>query len=78
MEMVSSLYNQEVDQKREMIYNKKLLGLIPWSSNEEKLLQLKGKYNGKIAFIIGNGPSLRMEDLETLKNNHIFVLLQIV
>lgn len=58
--------------KREMIYNKKLLGLIPWSSNEEKLLQLKGKYNGKIAFIIGNGPSLRMEDLETLKNNHIF------
>lgn len=35
----------------------------------KKLLSLKGKYAGKRCFLIGTGPSLKMEDLEKLKSN---------
>ena len=35
----------------------------------ESLRVLKGKYAGKRCFIIGNGPSLRMEDLDRLEEN---------
>lgn len=42
-----------------------------WSTNYE-LLKFKDKYNGRRCFIIGNGPSLKMEDLDTLqKHNEI-------
>lgn len=37
------------------------------------LKTLKGIHEGKRCFIIGNGPSLRAEDLETLKDEYTFV-----
>jgi hypothetical protein len=42
------------------------------SSNEKKLAQLKNKHINQRAFIIGNGPSLRIEDLDALKNEVTF------
>ena len=38
----------------------------------EQLKLLKGTYDGKRCFIIGTGPSLRIEDLESLKNEYTF------
>jgi hypothetical protein len=36
------------------------------------LKKLKGKYAGERCFIIGNGPSLKVEDLEKLKKEYTF------
>lgn len=44
--------------------------LLP--GNRERLLSLKNTHQGESCFIIGNGPSLKAQDLEALKNNHIF------
>ena len=43
--------------------------LLP--GNRERLLSLKNTHQGESCFIIGNGPSLKAQDLEALKNNHI-------
>ena len=40
--------------------------------NRERLAALKDTHKGESCFIIGNGPSLKAEDLELLKNNNIF------
>jgi hypothetical protein len=45
---------------------------IPINKNNYRILKLKNKYNGKRCFIIGNGPSLRPEDLEQLKGEITF------
>jgi len=37
--------------------------------DHERLRIFKGKYAGKRCFIIGNGPSLRMEDLDKIQEN---------
>lgn len=37
----------------------------------KRLSQLKNKYDGEICFLIGNGPSLRPEDLTILHKNNI-------
>ena len=37
-----------------------------------KLLQLKGKHRNKRAFIVANGPSLQIEDLEKIQNEITF------
>lgn len=42
------------------------------SNNIKKLKSLKNKYEGKRCFIVGNGPSLNVEDLERLKNEITF------
>lgn len=34
---------------------------------------LKGKYNGKRCFIVGNGPSLKRQNLDFIKNEYTFV-----
>lgn len=39
---------------------------------EDELINFKSKYKGKRCFIIGNGPSLTLEDLELLKNEDCF------
>lgn len=44
----------------------------PIHSNEKKILQLKKKHLDGRAFIIGNGPSLKIEDLDKLKNEVTF------
>jgi hypothetical protein len=36
--------------------------------NDRKIAQLKDIHNGEIGWLIGNGPSVRIEDLERLKN----------
>lgn len=41
------------------------------------LKTLNGIYKGKRCFIIGNGPSLRSEDLERLKGEHTFAMNRI-
>lgn len=46
--------------------------LIPYSDNDKHLKSLKNKYKGKTAFIIGNGPSLRAEDLDILRKKGIY------
>lgn len=49
-------------------------------NNSEELKKLKGKYAGKRCFIIGNGPSLTVEDLDKLRyeitfgSNRIFTI----
>ncbi|WHY90981.1 DUF115 domain-containing protein [Neobacillus cucumis] len=45
---------------------------IPLSKNNFRILKLKNKYKGKRCFIIGNGPSLKPEDLERLKGEITF------
>ncbi len=40
--------------------------------NEKNLASLKNKHKGKRAFIIGNGPSLKLEDLNKLKKEITF------
>lgn len=45
-----------------------------WGKN---LKSIQGKYRGKRCFIIGNGPSLRAEDLEKLKNEYTFAFNRI-
>ncbi|MEM7673273.1 MAG: glycosyltransferase, partial [Verrucomicrobiota bacterium] len=49
----------------------------PWTSehfqkNSERLASLKDKYAGRRGFIIGTGPSLKIEDLEHLKDEITF------
>lgn len=41
--------------------------------NRKKLKSFKNKHRGERCFIIGNGPSLRYEDLEYLKHEKTFV-----
>ncbi|MBY0145904.1 6-hydroxymethylpterin diphosphokinase MptE-like protein [Neobacillus niacini] len=45
---------------------------IPLTKNNYKILRLKNKYKGESCFIIGNGPSLKPEDLERLKGEITF------
>jgi hypothetical protein len=45
---------------------------IPLTKNNYKILGLKNKYLGERCFIIGNGPSLKPEDLEKLKGEYTF------
>ena len=40
--------------------------------NREKLLALKDTHVGESCFVIGNGPSLKAEDLDKLKENNVF------
>lgn len=37
----------------------------------KKLSELKNKYDGQTCFLIGNGPSLRTEDLSVIHNNDV-------
>lgn len=45
---------------------------FPNETNNTRLLSLKNIHKGKRAFLIGNGPSLHIEDLEKLKNEITF------
>ena len=49
---------------------KKLQG----SENLEKNVQEKGRFAGKRCFIVGNGPSVKHEDLSMLKNEIVFTV----
>lgn len=43
-----------------------------YERSQNELLKLKGKYQGKRCFIIGNGPSLTAADLDKLQNEYTF------
>lgn len=45
---------------------------ITFTRSQIELLSLKNKYKGNRCFIIGNGPSLRIEDLHCLKDEITF------
>lgn len=51
--------------------------LFQFSSDHRKLKKLKGKYDGQRCFIVGNGPSLTLTDLEALKGEHCFAFNRI-
>ena len=53
------------------------LFLFQFSSDHRKLKRLKNKYKNERCFIIGNGPSLTVEDLNSLKNEHCFAFNRI-
>lgn len=53
-------------------YTLKMQGRKSWDKKEKDLLSLKDSHIGEVAFIIGNGPSLRQEDLDVLKSNNVF------
>lgn len=57
---------------RNLEYNLKNKGFIKWNQNEIKLLKLKNSHIGESAFIIGNGPSLSIKDLDKLHSKGIF------
>ena len=63
---------------REIYYKfqlKRQLAVLPkelLKNNTEEFKKLKGKYAGKRCFIIGNGPSLTVDDLNKLKNEITF------
>jgi len=45
---------------------------LPLTENDRKIFALKNKYIGKRCFLIGNGPSVRIKDLEKLKSEITF------
>ncbi|MCQ2960134.1 MAG: DUF115 domain-containing protein [Bacteroidales bacterium] len=47
-------------------------GILNCAENDLRLLQLRDSHKGETAFIIGNGPSLRVEDLEKLYTKGVF------
>lgn len=46
--------------------------LIHWRKYSDKIQYYLGKYAGERCFIIGNGPSLRIEDLNKVKREYTF------
>lgn len=59
-------------QYRQLICKLKEEKIVPYSINDLRLKSLKNKHRGEIAFIIGNGSSLRAEDLEVLHKKMIY------
>ncbi|WP_256988774.1 6-hydroxymethylpterin diphosphokinase MptE-like protein [Bacillus sp. EB106-08-02-XG196] len=51
--------------------------IFPYTSNGRKLKKLKNKHKGNRCFIVGNGPSLTVEDLNLLKNEITFAFNRI-
>jgi Protein of unknown function DUF115 len=45
---------------------------IPRTANELRLRRLRNRHRGRRAFVVGNGPSLRIEDLDRLKREISF------
>ncbi|MEH7129314.1 6-hydroxymethylpterin diphosphokinase MptE-like protein [Neobacillus drentensis] len=51
--------------------------IFPYTSNGKKLKKLRNKHKGGRCFIVGNGPSLTVEDLDKLKNETTFAFNRI-
>ena len=55
------------------LYILERIGQFPCKlSNSKKIRKLQGEYSGKRCFIIGNGPSLTVEDVNALRNEYTF------
>lgn len=55
-----------------ILKNKRKLAKFVCSDDSKRLKSFEKKYAGKRCFIIGNGPSLTVEDLNRLKNEYTF------
>ena len=72
MGIVSSIFNPRfilfsiIYLFRKLLFQLADIGL-PLLKNDRYLLSLKNKHKGRRAFIIGTGPSLKLEDLEKLE-----------
>jgi hypothetical protein len=53
------------------------INLFPLSKNASTLIKLKNKHSNMRCFIIGNGPSLKTEDLDKLQNEITFAFNRI-
>jgi hypothetical protein len=51
--------------------------IFPYTTTGKKLKKLRNKHRGKRCFIVGNGPSLTVADLEKLKNEVTFAFNRI-
>lgn len=55
-----------------LLYKLKKSGIIRFNKNDKILLSLKDSHCGEIAFVIGNGPSLKSSDLDLLHKCNIY------
>ncbi len=69
---VHELYQHKNDGLIKQIKNFVRIQTNKNEKNLNKIAALKNKHIGEIGFIIGNGPSVRIEDLEKLKNTITF------
>ena len=61
-------YNVICEEKK----HKKRVEAYRATNNSSRIMELKNSMEGKRCFIIGNGPSLKFEDLDLLKNEYCF------
>ena len=77
-EMMRELKNSGVPKERLVTYETKdtiydcYEDTVHWKTYTEKLKTYRALYKGKRCFVIGNGPSLTIEDLEKLKGEITF------
>lgn len=64
--------NQIITYEDQNIFYEIYEDIIHWSKQTERLRKLKDIYEGKRCFIIGNGPSLKIEDLEKIDTDYSF------
>ncbi len=76
-EMIRELKKYDIGEKQIVICDSDTIyelydDIVCWRKYTEKIKKYKDKYKGKRCFIIGNGPSLKLEDLEKLKDEITF------
>lgn len=57
---------------------KQILRYLGIDHSYDKLKEFKGKHDGERCFIVGTGPSLKMSDLDLIKNEYSFSVNSIV
>ncbi|MBO7463153.1 MAG: DUF115 domain-containing protein [Bacteroidales bacterium] len=65
-------YTEKWTEEHKKDFKLKTEGKREWTHNDQALLALKNSHKGETAFIIGNGPSLRAEDLNILQEKGIY------
>lgn len=77
-ELVRELEAQGIDENKIIVYKAQIFfyeiyeDLISWKTQVERLKKIKGIYKGKRCFVIGNGPSLKIEDLNKIGGEYSF------
>lgn len=69
---IDETYKKSLELLKDEREKKFLKKHIDYNVNCYRLIRYKDKYFGERCFIIGNGPSLRAEDLEKIKNEYSF------
>lgn len=77
-ELACELEAQGIDENRILVYKDQNFfyeiyeDLISWKTQVERLQKIKGIYECKRCFVIGNGPSLKIEDLNKIGEEYSF------